>query len=391
MVTTNYKMRIAVRMKIARRPNLAPLSQRKTLQLVNSTAWHSTGVNKRRPAPHPAAHLMIKDNAAELLAGFDGDDVDNQEPAPFSIVEPLQIPKKAKTELNKLAAKKDDVPGALYLGRIPHGFYEHQIRAYFSQFGDIKNLRLSRNKLSGASKHYAFVEFESEDVAKIAAEAMDNYLMFGHILKAKFAPSDTLHPEIWKGANKRFRKIPHERLEREKLEAPKTIEKWETKIKKEQEKREKNNQKLREKLGYDIELPRMTKPGEILEQNEVQQEVPSKLELIANAAAVPDDREGDTITAMSRESKKDRRAKLQHPHTAEAHTMPVPENETTKTIEERTPRRQAKPMHPDVLAQMSSPHLQASRQRLLGPPLRLKTWSRRAQEWRRNVQRKRRN
>jgi nucleolar protein 15 len=36
--------------------------------------------------------------------------------------------------------------GVVYLGRIPHGFYEEQMRAYFSQFGDISRLRLSRNK-----------------------------------------------------------------------------------------------------------------------------------------------------------------------------------------------------------------------------------------------------
>lgn len=36
--------------------------------------------------------------------------------------------------------------GVIYLGRIPHGFYEDQMRDYFSQFGEITRLRLSRNK-----------------------------------------------------------------------------------------------------------------------------------------------------------------------------------------------------------------------------------------------------
>ena len=36
--------------------------------------------------------------------------------------------------------------GVVYLSRIPHGFYEDQMRAYFSQFGEISRLRLSRNK-----------------------------------------------------------------------------------------------------------------------------------------------------------------------------------------------------------------------------------------------------
>lgn len=34
----------------------------------------------------------------------------------------------------------------IYLGRIPHGFFEAQMRAYFAQFGTVTRLRLSRNK-----------------------------------------------------------------------------------------------------------------------------------------------------------------------------------------------------------------------------------------------------
>lgn len=35
------------------------------------------------------------------------------------------------------------------------------------------------------SKGYAFVEFEYDDVARIAAETMNNYLMFGKLLKCE--------------------------------------------------------------------------------------------------------------------------------------------------------------------------------------------------------------
>lgn len=38
---------------------------------------------------------------------------------------------------------------------------------------------------TGKYKGYAFVEFFFEDVAKIAAETMNNYLMFNKILKGK--------------------------------------------------------------------------------------------------------------------------------------------------------------------------------------------------------------
>ena len=43
----------------------------------------------------------------------------------------------------KVGGKKSSV---VYVGRIPHGFYEDQMRKFFSQFGDIQNLRLSRNR-----------------------------------------------------------------------------------------------------------------------------------------------------------------------------------------------------------------------------------------------------
>ena len=36
--------------------------------------------------------------------------------------------------------------GVLYIGRIPHGFYEDQMKEYFSQFGNVTRLRIARNK-----------------------------------------------------------------------------------------------------------------------------------------------------------------------------------------------------------------------------------------------------
>lgn len=141
--------------------------------------------------------------------------------------------------------------------RIPHGFYEHPMRAYFSQFGDITRLRLSRNRITGRSKHYAFVEFSSASVAKIVAETMDNYLMYGHILKCKFIPSEQLHPEIWKGANRRFKKTPWNRIEKKRLDKGKTREQWSGNIAREQKRRLAKAEKLKETLGYELELPEL--------------------------------------------------------------------------------------------------------------------------------------
>jgi RNA recognition motif-containing protein len=55
----------------------------------------------------------------------------------------------------------------IYLGHVPYGFFEEQMMGFFSQFGEITNLRLARNRKTGKSKHYAFIEFAQADVAQI--------------------------------------------------------------------------------------------------------------------------------------------------------------------------------------------------------------------------------
>lgn len=129
------------------------------------------------------------------------------------------------------------------------------MRAYFSQFGEITRLRLSRNRITGRSKHYAFIEFASATVAKIVAETMDNYLMYGHILKCKFVPSEQLHPDIWKGANRRFKKTPWNKIEKKRLERGKTRDKWAKSIQLEQKRRNLKAEKLKQLMDYEFEAP----------------------------------------------------------------------------------------------------------------------------------------
>lgn len=119
---------------------------------------------------------------------------------------PTVSKKEKKAAKKALAALKDkEDSGVIYVGRLPHGFYEHEMRSYFSQFGPIRNLRVSRSKKTGKAKHYAFVEFEEVSTAEIVAKTMDNYLLFGHILKCRVIPKAQVHADLFKGANKRFK------------------------------------------------------------------------------------------------------------------------------------------------------------------------------------------
>lgn len=43
---------------------------------------------------------------------------------------------------------------------------------------------------------------------------MDNYLLLGHILQCKVIPKDKVHPDLWVGANRKWRPVPRDRIVR---------------------------------------------------------------------------------------------------------------------------------------------------------------------------------
>lgn len=87
--------------------------------------------------------------------------------------------------------------GAVYIGHIPHGFYEEEMRDYFSQFGVVTRVRIARSKRTGNCKGYGFVEFKNAEVAKIVADTMNNYLMFSRLLKCRYIPPEEQHEKLF--------------------------------------------------------------------------------------------------------------------------------------------------------------------------------------------------
>ena len=96
----------------------------------------------------------------------DGEDAMDEGPSAFDVSKLPTIAKDDATVKHKLdKAKRQPVRllllliniscwfypqtedrGVLFIGRLPHGFYEDQLKAYFSQFGNVTRLRVSRNK-----------------------------------------------------------------------------------------------------------------------------------------------------------------------------------------------------------------------------------------------------
>ncbi|KAK3205275.1 hypothetical protein Dsin_019321, partial [Dipteronia sinensis] len=111
----------------------------------------------------------------------------------------------------------------LYIGRIPHGFYEKEMQAFFSQFGVIKRLRIARNKKTGKSKHFGFIEFQDPEVAEVVADTMQGYLLFEHLLQVHLILPENVHPKLWKGFNPRYKPVDSVQEERQRQNKERTL------------------------------------------------------------------------------------------------------------------------------------------------------------------------
>lgn len=124
------------------------------------------------------------------------------------------------------AAKQGTQRGVIYVGRLPKTFEEREMKKYFRQFGDVLRSRISRNKETGGSRHYGFVEFKDILDARVAAETMNNYLIMGHLLKVHVVenPKDNLFPAK---LILNFREFDWRGRKFDKFHAKKTSEEWE--------------------------------------------------------------------------------------------------------------------------------------------------------------------
>jgi nucleolar protein 15 len=177
----------------------------------------------------------------------------------------------------------------LFDRRIPHGFYEPQIKKYFTQFGRVTRYRVSRNKKTGASKHYAFVEFASAEVAEIVAKTMDKYLMFGHILQCRVIPTEQVPPNLWVGANKRFKVMPRNKIAG--AEMARGVERvvWDKRVENEKNRRTEQQKKLKEDFGYEFTPPTLKTTNAVAKKILALEDSPSQ-QLLLEAAPeeIPD-------------------------------------------------------------------------------------------------------
>lgn len=99
---------------------------------------------------------------------------------------------------NVLNEDKEVQENIIYVGHLPIGFHEGQMRQFFTQFGEVKRIKLFRSEKTKRSKCYAFIEFTEADVAKVVSETMNGYLMHEKQLVSNVVPKEKIHDGMFK-------------------------------------------------------------------------------------------------------------------------------------------------------------------------------------------------
>lgn len=79
----------------------------------------------------------------------------------------------------------------LYVGNLAFSTEETTVQQLFSEVGPVTSARLMRDKATGQSRGFAFVEMETEEGARAAIERFDQYQLDGRRLTVNEAKPQT--------------------------------------------------------------------------------------------------------------------------------------------------------------------------------------------------------
>jgi RNA recognition motif-containing protein len=71
----------------------------------------------------------------------------------------------------------------IYVGNLPYGISEDDLKAAFGKFGDVSSAKIIMDKETGRSKGFAFVEMSNDSDADKAIKALNETSLQGRNIK----------------------------------------------------------------------------------------------------------------------------------------------------------------------------------------------------------------
>ena len=75
----------------------------------------------------------------------------------------------------------------IYVGQLPYNVSEDELKDLFTQYGEIASLNLIKDKFTGRSKGFAFVDMPNNSEADTAIKALNKSMLKGREIKVNQA------------------------------------------------------------------------------------------------------------------------------------------------------------------------------------------------------------
>ena len=76
----------------------------------------------------------------------------------------------------------------IYIGNLAHNITEDRLQSMFTDFGDVESVKVIKDRFSGTSKGYGFIEMPSNSEADQAIKALNGSRVEGNSIKVR--PAD---------------------------------------------------------------------------------------------------------------------------------------------------------------------------------------------------------
>ncbi|HPD44944.1 MAG TPA: RNA-binding protein [Candidatus Woesebacteria bacterium] len=84
----------------------------------------------------------------------------------------------------------------LFVGNLSYQMTDDQLKAIFAPYGSVTSANIVKDKFSGRSKGFGFVEFEKDDEAAAAMQALDGSMQDGRNIAVKEAKPRSEEPKM---------------------------------------------------------------------------------------------------------------------------------------------------------------------------------------------------
>ncbi len=75
----------------------------------------------------------------------------------------------------------------IYVGNLPYNLTDDDLKAAFSEFGEVSSVNIIMDRMSGQSKGFGFVEMPDDSEAEEAIEALNESALNGRNIKVNQA------------------------------------------------------------------------------------------------------------------------------------------------------------------------------------------------------------